>query len=62
MPGLQPKQERLFALTICAYRKPGMDEDAYHQYLTNNHAPLLKGLMLRNKIVEYTMVSGGFCL
>ena len=62
MPGLQPKQERLFALTICAYRKPGMDEDAYHRYLSNNHAPLLKDLMVRNMIVEYTMVSEGFSL
>ncbi|KAL8747103.1 MAG: hypothetical protein Q9190_000966 [Brigantiaea leucoxantha] len=47
--------ERLFALTICAYRKSGMDEDTYHQYLSEKHAPLLKNLLVHNKIVDYTM-------
>ncbi len=48
--------ERLFALTICAYRKPGMDEEAYHQYVSEKHAPALTNLMVQNKIVDYTMV------
>ena len=48
--------QTLFALTICAYRKPGMEEEAYHEYTSKKHAPLLKDLMAQNKIVEYTMV------
>ena len=53
-PVLRP--ERLFALTICAYRKPGMDEEAYHHYVSQKHAPALTDLMVQNKIVDYTMV------
>ena len=48
--------EQLFALTICAYRKPEMEEEAYHQYLSEKHVPLLTDLMVQNKIVDYTMV------
>ena len=48
--------ERLFALTICAYRKQGLDEEEYHQYLSEKHAPLLTDLMVQKKIVEYTLV------
>ena len=44
------------SLTICAYRKRGMDEDAYHRYLSEKHAPLLTDLMVENKIIGYTMV------
>ena len=47
---------RLFALTICAYRKPGMDEADYHQYTSRKHAPVLTDLMVQKKIVDYTMV------
>lgn len=47
---------KVFALTICGYRKLGMDEDEYHRYLSDNHAPLLKDLLIKNKIVDYTMV------
>lgn len=56
MPDTVSGSQSLFALTICAYRKSGMDEEAYHEYLSKKHAPLLKDLMARNKIVEYTMV------
>ena len=48
--------ERLFALTICAYRKPGMDEEAYHQYMSEKHAPILTDLLVQNNILDYTMV------
>lgn len=50
-------KERVFAVTICAYRKPGMDEREYHDYISKHHAPLFKDLLLRNKIAGYTMVS-----
>lgn len=48
--------DKVFALTICGYRKPDMDEDKYHTYLSENHAPLLKDLLIKNKIIDYTMV------
>jgi hypothetical protein len=51
-----PVHQRLFAVTIFGYRKPGMDEDEYHQYISQTHAGHLKGLLAENKIVSYTMV------
>lgn len=57
-PPTPPKQtkNKLFALTICAYRKPGMDEDAYHRYTSETHARYVKELLVKKKIVGYTMV------
>ena len=49
-------RQRFFALTICGYRKPGMGEDEYHEYVSEKHAQCLKDLMVKNKIVSYTMV------
>lgn len=48
--------ERVFALTICAYRKPGMDEEEDHNYMSEKHAQSAKDLMVKNKIISYTMV------
>jgi hypothetical protein len=49
-------RQRFFALTICGYRKPGMGEEEYHEYVSEKHAQCLKDLMVKNKIVRYTMV------
>lgn len=48
---------RVFAVMIRGYKKPGMDEEEYHNYMGKTHAPLLKDLLIRNNIVGYTMVS-----
>ena len=50
------KSQHLFSVTVCAKRKPGMDEDAYHKYISETHAGHLKDLLVKNKIVDYTMV------
>ena len=47
----------MLALTICAHRKPGMDEHEYHEYVSKKHAVLFKDLLVKNKILGYTMVS-----
>ena len=49
--------QRFYAVTICAKRKPGMSEGDYHKYISEKHAPHLKDLLVKNKIVDYTMVS-----
>ncbi|PGH23593.1 hypothetical protein AJ80_02373 [Polytolypa hystricis UAMH7299] len=48
-------KEQLFSITIFGYRKPGMDEDEYHKYVSENHAGCLKGLLAEKKILSYTM-------
>ncbi|KAL8974399.1 MAG: hypothetical protein Q9197_001368 [Variospora fuerteventurae] len=49
------ESQRLFAVTISAKRKPGMDEDAYHKYISQTHAGHLKHLLVKNRILDYTM-------
>ncbi|KAF7559525.1 hypothetical protein G7046_g4639 [Stylonectria norvegica] len=49
------KSENLFSVTIFGYRKPGMSEDFYHDYVSQTHANHLKDLLLKNKIVSYHM-------
>lgn len=53
------ESQRLFAVTISAKRKPGMDEDAYHKYISETHAGHLKHLLVKNRILDYTMVGHG---
>ncbi|KAK7417366.1 hypothetical protein QQX98_004643 [Neonectria punicea] len=47
--------EKLFSVTIFGYRKPGLDEDFYHNYVSQTHANHLKDLLIKNKIVSYHM-------
>lgn len=48
--------ERLYALTIYGYRKPGMPEDEYHHYLSDHHAVLVRNHLVKMGIVRYTLV------
>ncbi|KAJ5196747.1 hypothetical protein N7449_007226 [Penicillium cf. viridicatum] len=47
--------QRVYALTICAYRKEGMSEGDYHSYLSEHHAKLVKTHLVKAGIVSYTM-------
>ena len=47
----------MLCLSMCAYRKEGMDEEEYRKYMTENHAPLVRGLMVKYGIDKYSMVS-----
>ncbi|EFY93687.1 hypothetical protein J3459_017864 [Metarhizium acridum] len=49
----QPQQ--LYAITIFGYKKEGMDEKEYHDYVSKSHAGHLKALLAKNHIVSYTM-------
>ncbi|RMJ14369.1 hypothetical protein BHE90_003488 [Fusarium euwallaceae] len=52
---MSSKSQQLFSVTIFGYRKPGMDEDAYHEYVSETHTGHLKELLIKNKIVSYHM-------
>ena len=47
---------KLFALCIFGYRKEGMSEEDYHDYVSQRHAPCLRGLLVKNGIIDYTIV------
>ena len=49
--------QRLLCWTVCAYRKPGMDEGSYHKYMSEVHAPLVKDLMVQYGMLQWSMVS-----
>jgi hypothetical protein len=51
------QKPKAYSLTIFGYKKPGMNEQEYHDHVTNIHAAHLKGLLAKNNIVSYTMVS-----
>lgn len=43
-------------LTITAYRKEGLSEEDYREYMTNSHAPLVKPLMEKHGLLRYSLV------
>ncbi|KAI9036624.1 uncharacterized protein KD926_001637 [Aspergillus affinis] len=46
---------KIYKVHLLAYRKKGMSEDAYHEYLSIHHAIVVKNHIARFGIVGYTM-------
>ena len=42
--------------TICLYKNADMDEAEFHRYLSEHHGPMVKEVMLKHGIEQYTMV------
>ena len=56
MGSADQEPQRLLCWTVYAYRKPGMDEEEYHRYLSEVHAPLVKNLLVKYGMVQWSMV------
>ncbi|OAA39375.1 Dimeric alpha-beta barrel [Metarhizium rileyi] len=55
MTNEQKPTEPMLCLTICAYRREGMDEEEYRKYMMERHVPLVRGLMIKHGISKYSM-------
>ncbi|KAI0856136.1 EthD domain-containing protein [Xylaria cubensis] len=55
MANAQELKEPMLCLTMCAYKREGMDEEDYRKYMTEHHVPLVRNLMVKHGIDKYSM-------
>ncbi|KAI0517870.1 EthD domain-containing protein [Xylaria bambusicola] len=51
----QTSNEPMLCLTMCAYKREGMDDEDYRKYMTEHHVPLVRDLMVKHGIDKYSM-------
>ena len=56
-PNPSNSESQFLCLTICGYRRPGMNEDDYRHHMTKVSAPMTRDLMVKYGVKRWTMVS-----
>ena len=59
MDYLAEPPRRLLCWTVCAYKRPDLDDEYYHNYMSQVHGPLVKDLLVKYGFVKWSMVSFG---
>ncbi len=62
MDYLAEPPRRLLCWTVCAYKRPDLDDEYYHNYMSQVHGPLVKALLVKYGFVKWSMVSPGTSL
>ena len=57
MDYLAEPPRRLLCWTVCAYKRPDLSDEYYHNYMSQVHGPLVKDLMVKYGIVKWSMVN-----
>lgn len=55
-PPAENPDSQFLCLTICGYKRPGMNEDDYRHHMTKISAPLTKDLMVKYGVKRWTQV------
>ncbi|OTA56067.1 hypothetical protein K449DRAFT_399765 [Hypoxylon sp. EC38] len=55
-PNGSSSESQFLCLTICGYRRPGMNEEDYRNHMTKVSAPMTKDLMVKYGVKRWTMI------
>ncbi|MCJ1278724.1 hypothetical protein MMC21_006541 [Puttea exsequens] len=48
------QKRRLYCLTVCGYRKPGLSEEEYVEYMTKKHSQLVRPIMAKYGVIRWS--------
>lgn len=51
-----PGTDEFYCLSILGYRRPGLSQEEYMDYMINRHAPLVVDLLTKHRILQYNVV------
>ncbi|KAI4123896.1 MAG: hypothetical protein LQ338_005070 [Usnochroma carphineum] len=55
-PSLTHRKRKMLSLTVCGYRRPGVSEELYGEYMRKKHSQLVRGLMAKYGIIRWTFL------
>ena len=50
------QKRKLLCLTVCGYRKPGLTEEEYGEYMSKKHSKVVRPIMAKYGVLRWTHV------